>query len=34
MRVTRLRVLGFRNLREQEVELGQRVTLSVEQAAA
>jgi DNA replication and repair protein RecF len=27
MRVTRLRVLGFRNLREQEVELGQRVTL-------
>jgi len=27
MRVTRLRVLGFRNLREQEVELGPRVTL-------
>jgi DNA replication and repair protein RecF len=27
MRVTRLRVLGFRNLRSQEVELGRRVTL-------
>ena len=27
MRVTRLRVLGFRNLRSQEVELGPRVTL-------
>jgi DNA replication and repair protein RecF len=27
MRVARLRVLGFRNLREQEIELGPRVTL-------
>ena len=27
MRVTRLRVLGFRNLRAQEVELGPRITL-------
>src|SRR4051794_8949067 len=27
MRVTRIRVLGFRNLRAQEVELGPRITL-------
>jgi 3-oxoacyl-[acyl-carrier protein] reductase len=28
MRVTRLRVLGFRNLRAQEVELGPRITVN------